>query len=117
MRDEGMEQFLHYLTFPFLWRGLVVAVEIAVFALLGAFPLALLVAVMLLSKRAWVRTVPTPFIWLMRGTPLLLQLVFWYDFLPRVGIHVSALVTAIIGLGLNEVAFSAEIIRGGIQSV
>ena len=105
------------MTFPFLWRGLLIALEIAVIALMGAFPLALLVAVMRLSKIWWVRWIPAPFIWLMRGTPLLLQLVFWYDFLPRIGLRVNAQVTAIIGLGLNEVAFSAEIIRGGVQAV
>jgi polar amino acid transport system permease protein len=104
-------------TFPFLWRGLLIALQIAVIALVGAFPLALLVAVMRLSKVWWVRWIPAPFIWLMRGTPLLLQLVFWYDFLPRIGLRVNAEMTAIIGLGLNEVAFSAEIIRGGIQAV
>jgi polar amino acid transport system permease protein len=112
-----VDVFTHYLTFGFLWRGLLIAVEISFFALAGAFPLALLVAVMRLSKVALIRWLPAPFIWLMRGTPLLLQLLFWYDVLPRLGLHVSALVTAIIALGLNEVAFSAEIIRGGIQSV
>ena len=105
------------MTFPFLWGGLLIALEIALIALVAAFPLALFVAVMRLSKVWWVRWIPAPFIWLMRGTPLLLQLIFWYDFLPRVGLRVNAEVTAIIGLGLNEVAFSAEIIRGGVQAV
>jgi polar amino acid transport system ATP-binding protein/polar amino acid transport system permease protein len=109
--------FTHYLTLGFLWRGLLIGLEISLIALVGALPLALLVAVMRLSKVTLIRWLPAPFIWLMRGTPLLLQLLFWYDVLPYLGLHVSALVTAIIGLGLNEVAFSAEIIRGGIQSV
>ncbi|HCO02381.1 MAG TPA: polar amino acid ABC transporter permease [Actinobacteria bacterium] len=112
-----MSNFTHYLTFGFLWRGLLIALEISLFSLAGAFPLALLVAVMRLSKVAVIRWLPAPFIWLMRGTPLLLQLLFWYSILPLVGLHASALVTAVIALGLNEVAFSAEIIRGGIQSV
>jgi polar amino acid transport system permease protein len=53
----------------------------------------------------------------MRGTPLLLQLVFLYTALPTVGIRMGPLVTAIIGFTLNEAAFAGEIIRGGIRSV
>ena len=53
----------------------------------------------------------------MRGTPQLLQLVFLYDALPPIGIKLDAFTTAVIGFALNEAAFSAEIIRGGILSV
>src|SRR6185312_10588113 len=60
---------------------------------------------------------PVPFIWVMRGTPILLQLLFWYNVLPTIGIHTSAMATAIIGMALNEIAFMAEIIRGGLLSV
>ena len=112
-----MQQFLHYLTFPFLWRGLLIAVEIAGLSLAIAWPLAVLIAVVRMAKSTWIRMLTAPYIWVMRGTPILLQLIFWYNLLPQIGIHVSAPVTAIIGLALNEAAFSGEIIRGGIQSV
>ncbi|MFL5975004.1 MAG: amino acid ABC transporter permease/ATP-binding protein [Solirubrobacterales bacterium] len=112
-----MDQFLHYLGLPFLWKGLLIAMEIAVASFLGAIPFAIGLAVMRLSNNRLLRIIPTPFIWVMRGTPILLQLLFWYNVLPRVGIHVSATITAIIGLGLNEIAFLAEIFRGGLQSV
>src|SRR5262249_26534771 len=56
-------------------------------------------------------------IWLIRGTPVLLQLVFLFDALPLVGIVMPAVTTAIVGFALNEAAFSGEIIRGGILSV
>jgi polar amino acid transport system permease protein len=116
-RTRVVNEFFHYLTFPFLWRGLLIALEISVFAFAAALPLAVMLALIRLSRVRWIRLLPAPFIWLMRGSPLLLQLIFWFDFLPQIGVHVSAEVTAIIGLGLNEVAFSGEIIRGGIQSV
>jgi polar amino acid transport system permease protein len=64
-----------------------------------------------------VRWLPVPFVWVMRGTPILLQLLFWYNVLPLIGIRTSAMATAIIGLALNEIAFMAEIIRGGLLSV
>ena len=53
----------------------------------------------------------------MRGTPQLLQLVFIYDALPPLGIKLDTFTTAVLGFALNEAAFSAEIIRGGILSV
>jgi polar amino acid transport system permease protein len=112
-----MDQFLHYLTLDFLWQGLLIAMEIAVFSFVAALPFALGVAVMRLSNNRLVRLLPAPYIWVMRGTPILLQLLFWYNVLPLIGIRTSAVVTAIIGLALNEIAFMAEIIRGGLQSV
>jgi polar amino acid transport system permease protein len=56
-------------------------------------------------------------IWFFRGTPLLLQLFFIYYGLPSLGITLSPLVAAVIGLGLNYSAYLGEIIRGAIQSI
>src|SRR6185312_2239840 len=112
-----MSQFTHYLTLPFLWQGLLIAIEISLAAFFGALPFALGVALMRMSRNLLTRWLPVPFIWVMRGTPILLQLLFWYDVLPELGIRTSAVATAIIGLALNEIAFMAEIIRGGLLSV
>ncbi len=112
-----MHQFLHYLGLGFLWKGLLIAIEISVAAFFAALPFALGMALMRMSRRLIVRWIPVPFIWVMRGTPILLQLLFWYNVLPLIGIKVSAIATAIIGLALNEVAFMAEIFRGGLLSV
>ncbi|MFP4658181.1 MAG: ABC transporter permease subunit, partial [Desulfonatronovibrionaceae bacterium] len=57
------------------------------------------------------------FIWLFRGTPLLLQLFFIYYGLPALGITLDPMTAALTGLGLNYSAYLAEIIRGGIQSI
>ncbi|MBT0651983.1 ABC transporter permease subunit [Geomobilimonas luticola] len=56
-------------------------------------------------------------IWFFRGTPLLLQLFFIYYGLPSLGITLSPLTAAVIGLGVNYSAYLGEIIRGGIQSI
>ncbi|HEU4978305.1 MAG TPA: amino acid ABC transporter permease/ATP-binding protein [Solirubrobacteraceae bacterium] len=112
-----MHDFLHYLGSGFLWKGLLIAMEIAVVSFVAAIPFALGVAVMRLSRNRLVRMLPGPYIWVMRGTPILLQLLFWYNVLPLIGIQTSAIATAIIGLALNEVAFMAEIFRGGLQAV
>jgi polar amino acid transport system permease protein len=56
-------------------------------------------------------------IWFFRGTPLLLQLFFIYYGLPSLGIILSPLTAAVIGLSLNYSAYLGEIIRGAIQSI
>ncbi len=107
----------HYVTSSILWQGALVAIEISSVSMLVALVLGLILALMRLSPvkplsgAAWV------YIWFVRGTPLLLQLVFMFDALPSVGITLPPIPTAIITFALNEAAFAAEIIRGGILSV
>ena len=57
------------------------------------------------------------YIWMFRGTPLLLQLFFIYYGLPPLGITLSPFSAALIGLGLNYSAYLAEIMRGAIESI
>lgn len=110
-------EFLHYLNMPLMWQGLWLTVVIATSSFFVALLPALGMAVMRMSENGLIRALPGPFIWIMRGTPVLLQLLFWYNVLPLLGLRVSALMTAIFGLALNEIAFMAEIFRGGLQSV
>jgi len=97
--------------------------------------LGLVLASMRLSVNPVLRTVSWFYIWLFRGTPLLVQIIFWFNIalvLPTVGIGIpgteywwsvntSTLVTtsvaAVLALGLNEGAYMAEIVRAGIQVV
>src|SRR5690349_6840920 len=112
-----MEAFLQYLTFPFLLEGMWLTLRIFLASMAGGLTLGLLVALMrlspyrLLSGLAWI------YVWLIRGTPVLLQLVFLFDALPYIGIVMPPVTTAILGFALNEAAFAGEIIRGGILSV
>jgi polar amino acid transport system permease protein len=110
-------EFLHYLTSHFLLEGALLAIEIAVVSMVVGLVLGLGLALLRLSRHAVLRGPAWCYIWFIRGTPLLLQLVFIYDVLPAVGIKLDTFTTAIIGFSLNEAAFSAEIIRGGILSV
>jgi polar amino acid transport system permease protein len=109
--------FLSYVVSPFLLRGALLAIEISVLAMAFGLVLGLGLALMRLSRHAWVRGPAWCYIWFMRGTPLLLQLVFIYDVLPAIGIKLDTFTTAVIGFSLNEAAFGAEIIRGGVLSV
>ena len=110
-------ELLSYVVEPFLLRGALVAVEIAALAMAGGIVLGLLLALMRLSRLAPVRSCAWGYIWFVRGTPVILQLVFLYDALPPLGIRLDSFTTAVLGFALNEAAFSAEIIRGGIIAV
>ncbi|HEV8673933.1 MAG TPA: amino acid ABC transporter permease/ATP-binding protein, partial [Methylomirabilota bacterium] len=112
-----MREFFHYLTLPFLLEGAWLTVRIAATALAGGLVLGLGLALMRLSPSRLLSAPAGVYIWLVRGTPLLLQLVFLYDALPLVGIVMPAVTTAIIGFSLNDAAFTGEVIRGGILSV
>jgi polar amino acid transport system permease protein len=110
-------EMLGYVVSPFLWEGAWLAVKIAALAMLGGVIMGLGLALMRMSRWAPVRAVAWFYIWFVRGTPQLLQLVFIYDALPPLGITLDTFTTAVLGFALNEAAFSAEIIRGGILSV
>lgn len=57
------------------------------------------------------------YIWLFRGTPVLLQLIFVFAGLPEIGVKFSPIICAIIALSLNEAAYMAEIVRSGVEAV
>ena len=110
-------EILNYLGSRFLLDGAVLAIEIAAVSMVFGLGLGLGLALMRLSRHSTLSGPAWCYIWFIRGTPLLLQLVFIYDVLPAVGIKLDTFATAVIGFSLNEAAFSAEIIRGGILSV
>jgi polar amino acid transport system permease protein len=112
-----MDAFWHYLTLPYLLRGIIPTLQIAGASLVGALILGAILAELRVS-RVWVlRWISATYIWIIRGTPMLLQLVFLYDALPGIGIIFPPIPTAILAFTINESAFFAEIIRGGILGV
>ncbi|MEH2471013.1 polar amino acid transport system permease protein [Nitrobacteraceae bacterium AZCC 2161] len=114
---EPLMEVLTYASSGFLLDGALTALEIAALAMVGGIVLGLLLALMRLSSLAPVRGTAWFYIWFIRGTPVILQLVFLYDALPLFGLKLDSFTTAVVGFMLNEAAFSAEIIRGGILSV
>jgi len=114
---EPLMEVLSYASSSFLLDGALTAVEIAALAMVGGVMLGLVLALMRLSTLPPIHGTAWLYIWFIRGTPLILQLVFLYDALPVVGIKLDSFTTAVVGFMLNEAAFSAEIIRGGILSV
>ena len=77
----------------------------------------LFVALGRISRNRLISSVFWFYIWIFRGTPLLLQLFFIYYGLPSMGIVLDPFTAAVLGLGLNYSAYLAEIMRGAIESI
>lgn len=104
-----------------LGEGLAVSVEIFFLTLLFSLPLGLIVAFGRMSKNGVLRTITKVYISIMRGTPLMLQLIVVY-FGPYYLFHVRIsaayrFIAVIIGFAVNYAAYFAEIYRGGIESM
>ena len=104
-----------------LLQGLVVSVEIFVFTLLISLPLGIPLALARMSKNRVVSGTVAVWISIVRGTPLMLQIIFVY-FSPYIlfGMPLSRyprLLATVLAFGLNYAAYFAEIYRGGIQSI
>lgn len=102
---------------PILLKGSVMTIELTVIALIVGTMLGIFLALLKLSKNVVFRTISSFYTWIFRGTPLLLQLFFFYYGLPFMKIELTPFEAAAIGLSLNCAAYMGEIIRGGIQSI
>ena len=112
-----MEKFLHYLTLPWLLEGIYLTVSATAIGLAGGMVVGLLLAMMQLSRFGWLAACARGYAVIFRGTPLLLQMVFFYNALPYVGIKLSGLMAAGAALAFNEATFIAEMFRAGVVSV
>jgi len=125
----------HYLFAPVVLRGLGLTLVLTVASMAIGIVLSVFLAVMKMSRKAYLRLPATAYLWFFRGTPLLVQLIFWYNLaflFPVISIGIpfgptlfqgsaNDLITpataALLGLALNEGAYMAEIVRSGILSV
>jgi polar amino acid transport system permease protein len=115
--------------------GLVNTIALTIAAMIIGTLCGLVIAVFAMSRNPVLRFVSVMYVWIFRGTPLLVQLVFWFNLglifpmlwfgIPGtdlgVGVATNTVMTgfmaALLGLGLNEGAILAEVIRGGITAV
>ena len=132
----GWDVVASYLFAPEILRGALLTVVLTVISMIAGVALGTVLAVMRISDNPIFSRISQGFIWFFRGTPLLVQLIFWYNIaalyptvsigIPFGGPHfvlgsantlITPLAAALLGLSLNEAAYMAEIIRGGIGSV
>ena len=109
--------FFAYMTNGLMLRGAWTTVWLSVISMILGLGLGVIAAMMKMYGNRALRWTAEFYIWLFRGTPILIQLVIIYTGLPQLGIRLSVIESAIIGLALNEGAYLAEVIRSGIMSV
>ena len=104
--------------FNSLFEGFVVSIEIFLLTLLFAIPLGLVISFGSMSKFKPLKYVVKFFIWVIRGTPLMLQLII-FGFGPGlIGIKgVNTFVAVIVAFVINYACYFSEIFRGGIESI
>lgn len=102
---------------PSLLRGATVTLHIFAVVLLLSIPLGILVAFLMQIRFKPLRWLLNLYVLIMRGTPLLLQLIFFYYVLPSVGITFDRMSAVIIAFTLNYAAYFSEIFRGGIEAI
>lgn len=102
---------------PELAQGMLATLRLMLFSFLFAAVLALPIALGRLSPSRILRNAARSYVEIVRGMPSLTLLMLLYFALPSVGISLSAVTAAIIGLGLNGAAYVSEIYRAGIEAV
>lgn len=119
-----------YVTDPRVLEGVRGTLLLTLLAMALGIVVGVCAAVMRSSSNPVLKTVAIGYVWLFRAIPTLVQLLIWYNFallLPRISIPgvfstdtntlMTPLIAAILGLGLSEGAYMAEIVRGGIEGV
>jgi len=117
-------------------QGVAMTIQLTCLVMLIGIGIGVVVALMRMSRDPLLNLCAQGFVWFFRGTPVLVQLVFWYNLaalFPQIGfgipfggpkffeipatVAISSFTAAMLGLGLNEGAYMAEIIRAGLLSV
>ena len=117
---EGFERVLRIVidAFPTLLEyGLKVTIPMTILSFTLALVLAVIVAMIQYANVKVLRQICRFYIWIVRGTPLLVQLYLVFYGLPSLGVVLPAFPTAVLVLGFNEAAYLAETIRGALESV
>lgn len=105
---------------PVIANGLGVTVSLFLIVLVLSLPAGILAALLRLSPIGIVRKIMALYVYVMRGTPLMLQILFIYyglPFIPYIGVQLDDTTAAVISFVLNYAAYLCEIFRGGTQSI
>jgi polar amino acid transport system permease protein len=129
--------FRQYFTSAVILRGVRLTILLTIGAMVTGLIIGIILALMRLSPAPVVSDAAWAYIWLFRGTPLLVQILFWYNIAALTGAHpgisipftnlvlfhpdmnsfVTPITAGLLALGLNEGAYMSEIVRAGILSV
>lgn len=105
-------------SFPqLMYRGLTMTIPLTLISFAIALVIAVIVALVQFANVPVLKQICRFYIWVIRGTPLLVQLYVIFFGLPSIGVNVDAFPAAVIVFSINEGAYAAETIRGALESV
>jgi len=114
--DRGrISRYLTYL--PLIGRGAIITLEISVLSMGIAVSLGLILALCRVYARMPLKTLASAYVECVRGTPLLIQILFIFYALPSFGVRLDPFLAGTVALGLNYAAYEAENYRAGLQAV
>ena len=102
---------------PTLLQGLLVTIEISTIGCVIGFSLGTLLAIIQTSNIPLFNFFIIVYLTIIRGTPMLIQILFAFYLLPQLGITLPPILAAIIAIGLNSAAYISQVIKSGITSV
>jgi polar amino acid transport system permease protein len=119
-----------FMTAKIIMHGLINTILMSIYAMTIGIVLGVIFAVMVMSPNPMLRAIAGFYIWFFRGTPLLLQMLLWFNLalvFPMIGIAglfeartvdlITPFIASLLGLGIGQGAYTAEVVRGGILSV
>jgi polar amino acid transport system permease protein len=113
----SLDLVFEYLVSPAFIGGALTTLLLTVCSIFFGIVVGLIIAVLQDTQTTVGKILTTLYLWLFRGTPVLFQIIFIYNVLPSFGIRLSAFVSGVLALSLNEGAYMAEIVRSGLQAV
>jgi polar amino acid transport system permease protein len=113
----NVDAFLSYLVNPYLLGGVGITIGLTITTIVIGLVLALPLALGSMSSHALLSAPARFYVWIFRGTPLLVQIVIIYTGLPQLGLRFDVLTSAVLALSLNEAAYLSETIRGGFSAI
>lgn len=99
------------------WAGVVITIKASILAVILGSILGVIVGALRVLPFKTLRSVAATYIYIIRGTPLLIQLFLIYFGLPSLGLNLPAFAAGIVGLSINSSGYVGEIVRGGIEAV
>ncbi|MET3847801.1 amino acid ABC transporter permease [Paenibacillus sp. OAE614] len=102
---------------PLLMAGIKFTIPLTIISFILGFVLAFLTALARLSRWSILQRVAWFYVWIIRGTPLLVQLFIIFYGLPSIGVVIDAFTAAVIGFSISVGAYGSEIMRAAIQSI
>ena len=100
-----------------IFDGIVVTLQLSAVTISLGFLVGTLLAIVLVYGRRWAASMARVYVEVIRNTPLLVQLFLIFFGLPGIGIKLDVMTASVLGLTINLAAYTAEIVRAGLQSI